>query len=136
MPGHRGKLGRKAEAALAALLSQPTIAKAAAEVGVAERTLRLWMKAPAFLAAYRQARRQLVEHALGELQAAAGEAVAVLKRNLRAARSADQIRAALGLLRHVLQVEELVSLTERLEELERRAAEWGPRPGLNGRHPA
>jgi hypothetical protein len=134
MPGHHGKCGQKLEAALAALLQSATIAEAARKVHVSERTLRLWLKAPAFLAAYRAARRQLVEHAQGELQAAAGEAVAVLKRNLKAGRSADQIRAASVLLRHVLQVEELVVLTERVEELERRAAGWDSHAGVNGRH--
>jgi hypothetical protein len=128
-----GKRGHKIEAAVAALLAQPTIADAARSVGLGERTLRLWMRTDAFQALYRAARRQLVQHALGELQAAAGEAVGVLVRNTKAGRPADQIRAAATILRHVLQAEQLQELAERIEALERQAAGWDPQPGANGR---
>src|SRR5262249_41529081 len=71
-------LTSKQEAGIAALLSQPTHVAAAAQVGVSESTLYRWLQVPAFRAAYRQARRELVEAAIGRVQAAAGQAVEAL----------------------------------------------------------
>ena len=50
--GHGEKLTRKQEQAVAALLEQPTVLRAATVAGVSERTLRLWLKDPGFKAAY------------------------------------------------------------------------------------
>ena len=55
MSGHGEKLTRKQDAAIGALLSQPTISAAAQSVGLGEATLRRWLKDPGFLAAYRSA---------------------------------------------------------------------------------
>jgi hypothetical protein len=41
--------------------------KAAEAAGVSDRTLRTWLGKPAFVAAYREARRQVVEHAVARL---------------------------------------------------------------------
>ena len=49
------------EAAIAALLTQPSIAKAAEAAGVPERTLYRWLKDDKFRAAYRAVRDQLIE---------------------------------------------------------------------------
>ena len=54
--GHGEKLTRKQEQAVSFLLTAPTIGKAAALAGVSARTLRNWMKLPAFAEACRQAR--------------------------------------------------------------------------------
>ena len=61
MAGHGSKLPRKFEQALAALLSESSVARAAAKVGVSEKTLRNWLKQPDFVAAYRDAQKDLVE---------------------------------------------------------------------------
>jgi hypothetical protein len=94
----RSKLRRKTEAAVAALLTEPTHAAAAARAGVAESTLHRWLRRPEFQAAYRAARERVVDEAVGQLQRAAGEAVATLRANLAGPRPADQIRAAVAIL--------------------------------------
>lgn len=55
--GHGTKIGRKQEDAIAALLTQPTLAEAARQTGVGEKTLRRWQQDPSFQSAYREARR-------------------------------------------------------------------------------
>ena len=77
----RTKLNRKQEALIAALLTEPTHASAATRAGVSEATLHRWLHLPEFQAAYRQARRQLVETAIGRLQQASGKAVDALERD-------------------------------------------------------
>jgi hypothetical protein len=118
-PGHGEKKTRKQDLAVAALLSEPTVAAAATRAGVGERTLRGWLRQPAFQALYQDARRQVLEGAVGRLQQAAGEAVETLRRNLTAGRSADQVRAAGLILQHALGTAELLDMAERLEALER-----------------
>jgi hypothetical protein len=86
---------------IAALLTEPNYAAAAAKAGVGETTLYRWMHLPEFRAAYRQARRELVEGAIGRVQAATGQAVEILldvARNSR--RDGDRVRAANSLLDH------------------------------------
>jgi hypothetical protein len=103
--------------ALAALLSTPTLADAARVAGISERTLRYWLKRPKFLAAYRRARRQLVEAAVARLQQIAWEAAEALRRNLTCGQPSNEIRAALGVLEQAAKGIELVDLAEQVEEL-------------------
>jgi hypothetical protein len=94
-------LTAKQEAGIAALLSQPTHAAAAAVAGVSESTLYRWLQLPAFRAAYRQARRELVESAVGRVQAAAGQAVETLVNVAhKGRRDGDRVRAAVAILDH------------------------------------
>jgi hypothetical protein len=76
--GHGQKLTGKHEALIAALLNERTHAAAAAKAGVSEATLPRWLRLPAFRAGYLQARRELVEGAVGRIQAATGQAVDTL----------------------------------------------------------
>jgi hypothetical protein len=128
MAGHGERRSRKQEQAVAALLSEPTITAAAARAGVSEVTLSRWLKEPSFVAAYRAARRGLVEQALARLQGAAGEAVDTLKANLRAEKAADQNRAAVAILEQCLRYSEAADLAAEIEDL-RRLVEGG---GGNG----
>ena len=101
MKGHGQKLTRKQEALIAALLTEPTHAAAAAKAGVGEATLHRWLHLPAFRAAYRQARRELVEGAVGRIQAATGQAVDTLLAVAKdGAKDGDRVRAAVALLDH------------------------------------
>jgi hypothetical protein len=75
-PEHGGKRPRREDAALAALLAEPTIEAAAATAGISKSTLLRWLAEPDFRTRYRDARRQVVEHAVSGLQQATGEAVA------------------------------------------------------------
>jgi hypothetical protein len=76
--GHGSKRSQQEEAAIVALLSEPTIAEAAGKAGIGERTLLRWLADPSFKTRYRDARRQVVEHAVSGLQQAASKAVLVL----------------------------------------------------------
>jgi hypothetical protein len=115
----RSKLTRKQEALIAALLTEPTHAAAAAKAGVSEATLHRWLHLLEFQAAYRLARRGIVETAVGRLQQSASKAVEALERNLACGHPGSEIRAALGIISHAVQAVELLDLVERLEELER-----------------
>jgi hypothetical protein len=121
--GHGEKLGRKKEAAIAALLTCPTIVKAAEKVGVAERTLRDWMAQPAFARAYRRARAQVVEHAVGVLQQTTGEAVATLYEALGCDSPGARIKAAGVLLTQALEAVKTSEVLQRLDEIEARMGE-------------
>src|SRR5262249_20380447 len=60
-----------------------------------------WLNLPAFRTAYRQARRQLVEGAVGRIQAATGQAVDTLLAIAKdGAKDGDRVRAAVALLEH------------------------------------
>lgn len=123
MRGHGEKLTRKQEAVIAALLSQRTHAEAAVKAGVSEATLQRWLLLPPFKAAYRDARRQVFETALGGLQQAIGEAVDALRRSLKAKQLAQRIRAALGILQHGINAAGTLDLGDQLAELKQQLEE-------------
>ncbi|HYT93653.1 MAG TPA: hypothetical protein VEL76_33350 [Gemmataceae bacterium] len=101
--GHGEKLSTKQEAVIAALLSEPTHAAAAAKAGISAATLQRWLRLPAFHSAYRRARRELVAGAIGRLQAATGLAVDTLLAVAKdGKRDGDRVRAAIALLDHAL----------------------------------
>ena len=101
LKGHGQKFTRKHEAVIAALLTEPTHADAAAKAGVSESTLYRWLRMPAFRAVYHQARRELVEAANGRMQASTGEAAEALVHVIRhGRRDGDRIRAANAVLNH------------------------------------
>jgi hypothetical protein len=138
--GHGCKLSRKCEAAVAALLSAPTVKAAAKQVGVTQQALQKWLKIPAFAAMVRDARDQAFQHALGRLQAESSRAVDVLARVLRK-RTADdktKVRAALGLLAVAFKGVELHELIDRLAAVEQelacaRASKNHATDGVNGK---
>jgi hypothetical protein len=123
--GHGDKLSRKQEEAVAALLQHPTLRRAAAAAGVDEKTLRKWLKLPAFLIAYRAARRQVVEAAIGHLQRATAAAVKALRRNLTCGHPGTEVRAALGIAQLAILGLDKMDFEERLSALEKRAADQG-----------
>jgi hypothetical protein len=97
------RLPGKQARAIVALLAHPTIEAAAANIKVGESTLRRWLHLPAFRAAYRRARREVVENAIGRIQASTGQAVYTLLSIARdGAKDADRVRAARALLDHAL----------------------------------
>jgi len=116
-------LTKKQEAAIAALLSTSVMKDAAAQVGISDVTLWRWLQLPEFEAAYRAARRQVVERAITELQAAASVAVETLKRNLHCEQPNVEIRAAQIVLEQAVKGVELIDLQERVERLETLLAE-------------
>jgi hypothetical protein len=120
MSGSRDSLTSRQQAAIAALLTERTHAQAATKAKVAEQTLRRWLtKDQNFVAAYRAARRTVMDGVIGNLQQSASKAVDTLERNLTCGRPGDEIRAALGVLDHASRGLEVGDLLERVEELER-----------------
>lgn len=117
-PGHGAKIGRKAEALVAALLTEPTQEAAALKAGVSDRTARKWMRRPEFVSAYRAARRRLVELAIGKIQRATAEAAETLTASLKAPRASSRIRAADLILTRAERGMEMLDLAERVEALE------------------
>jgi hypothetical protein len=113
-------LARKKEKAIAALLATGTIGQAAQQAGVCEKTLRNWLAQADFAAAFRAARRQVVEQALGILQQASIQAVAALVRNLNCGRHAVEVSAANHLLERSMAAVEEFDLLSRIEALEER----------------
>lgn len=120
MPGHGEKLSRKQTLVIAALLSAPTLEAAASQTDVDERTIRRWMKLPAFAREYRDARRLVVEQAIAGLQRACGAAVAALVSVIEddGAKNSDRIRAATTILEQAFRGIELLDLDSRLAALE------------------
>jgi hypothetical protein len=97
--GHGEKLARKQEQAVASLLQHATVRAAAAAVPINERTLREWMRHADFAAAYHRARREVLDGAVGRMQAAAGTAVDTLLAVARdGGKDADRVRASIALL--------------------------------------
>lgn len=122
------ELTAKAEKALRAILSSPTLAEAAKAAGCSERAIYLWKKEPTFSAALAEARRELLAHAVTRLAALAGEAAEALQRNLTCGRPAAEIRSAVAVLEQARAGVELLDLAARLEALEARLVQQDPRP--------
>jgi hypothetical protein len=116
----RTKITRKGDLLIAALLTEPTQAAAAAKAGVSEATAQRWLRDPAFLAAYRKARRSVVEAAVGRLQQATAEAVEVLRRNMTCGSPAVEVRAAALVVEKAMSGVQLIELVTLLEDMERK----------------
>lgn len=110
----------KQELAVAALLNEPTVARAAVAVGVNDRTLYRWLEEPAFRRAYRSARREAFGHAVSLAQRYAPLAVQTLTRICadEKAAAATRVAAAVALLKVTRESIELDDLAERVEALE------------------
>jgi hypothetical protein len=115
-----GKLGRKQEAAIVALVSNRSIEEAARSCNTPVRTLYRWLKDPDFAAAYRDARNAAYGQSIARLFHLSSPAVSVLGKIMLdpTTSPAAKIRAADCILTHggKAQVEDLVA---RVAELER-----------------
>jgi phage terminase small subunit len=115
-----GKLTRKQEALISALLTAPSLAAAAQQAGLSEVTAWRWLKEPTFQAAYRAARRAVVQHAITQMQQATGEAVETLRavmQNAEAPASA-KVSAAKTILDTAVKAVEIEDLEARITALE------------------
>jgi hypothetical protein len=115
------KLGTKHHKAVSALLSEPSIRKAAESAGVPERTLYAWLKEPAFDAAYRAARRDSVQQATARLQYATSAAVSVLCQLMvkETVHASIRLSAAKTILELSIKAIEIDDLAARLAALEK-----------------
>jgi hypothetical protein len=75
---HCGKERKRAQA-IVALLSAPTVAEAAARVGIGYRTLKTWRTQPEFITEYRRVMQELLDATTGRLRRAMAGAVDVLE---------------------------------------------------------
>jgi DNA-binding transcriptional MerR regulator len=120
MIGHGEKLSRKQDQALTALVTCPSITEAAAQCELAEVTLRRWLKQDGFQAAYREARRAVVQHAIVQVQQATGEAVETLRSVMQDNESpaSARVSAAKTILETAVKAIELEDLEQRIMALE------------------
>ena len=119
------KRARKKEQAIAALLVQPIIAKAAKQGGVGERTLLRWLKRDDFQAALRIAQRKVLSQAIAQLQQATSESVETFRSVMmdEDAPASARVAAARIVLDFAIKGVDREDLEERLTALEKRFAE-------------
>lgn len=123
--GHGAKLPRRQEAALAALLREPSIEKAASAAHVADSTLRRRLELPDFRRRYAEARQQVLDAAVFDLQRGCGTAVGALIEIVKNPGQPPAVRvsAARAILDASLRGTELMQLADRVAALEEAFAE-------------
>jgi hypothetical protein len=110
--------------AVSALLSEPSVRKAAEVAGVKERTVYHWLKTPAFADEYRSARREATQQAIARLQQYSGHAAATLVALMASGNpAAVRLAAASKVLDLAIKSVELEDLSARLEALEKAHAQ-------------
>jgi len=120
--GHGEKLSRRAEAAIAGLLSYPTISEAAQSAGISKTTLWRWLQRDDFRQRLKTAQETVFETALNTLQGSITDAVNCLHRNLTCKSASVQVQAARSLVEYALKTHELLDLRARVADLETRLA--------------
>src|SRR5262245_61430787 len=92
-------IGSDQERAILALVSEPTVRKAAEAAGIREPTMYRWMKEPEFAKAYREARRESFRHAIAMTQRYAPAAIQTLMKVMQDPQAAHSAKvSAAGLL--------------------------------------
>jgi len=127
MKENTGKMERKQEIAITALLTAPTIQEAAKISGVGEVTLWRWLQIPEFEKAYKEAKKLAVSQAIARLQQITGEAVETLRRIMNDSESPASVRvaAAKTIIEQAIKSVELEDLVQRVDELEKIVEEKG-----------
>lgn len=120
MQDSKGKLNRKQEIAVLALMTEPTLKEAASKVGVSETTIYRWMQLDEFKTMFRNAKRQAVGQATARLQQSSTLAVETLNEIMANKKASPMARvtAAKTVLEFAYKAYELDDLSERLESLE------------------
>jgi hypothetical protein len=119
------ELTLKKEKAILALLSSRTVEEAAGVAGVDARTLHRWLKEPAFLVSFREAKRAAFSQAIARLHQMTSAAVTTLGKVMvdPTTPASTKVRAADTILNHTKKAVELEDVEARLAELERAAEE-------------
>lgn len=114
------RLPKKQQSAIVALISHRTIEEASKAAGVGRTIIFRWLQNDDFQAAYRQARAEVVRHAIAQAQSACSEAVTVLKEIMISAESpaSTRVSAAKAVLETSLKAVELEDIISRIEKLE------------------
>ena len=115
---------KKADAALAALMNEPSVSEAARAAGVSPRTVTRWLGRDDFSAALRRLREQAIRQAVNRLTRACGAAVSTLV-HLTAHGESESVRAraAVAILEHTWRGQEQLDVSDRLTALEERSRE-------------
>jgi hypothetical protein len=108
------------ERAIVALLKCRTVAQAATEAAIGERTLSRWLAESGFQQEYREAQRRLLEHAINTLHHHAGDFadVIVLAAKDKSVPMAIRLGAASKGLDVLLKVHEHADLEYKMGEIE------------------
>ena len=125
MVGHGQKLGRKKEAAIAALLTHRNVDEAAQAAGLGTTTLWRWLKLPEFQAEYRKARRDAFSQAVARLQQGTSAAATTLLKTMidPGTPASVKVRAAEAIFNHAAKAIEIEDIEARVVALERAAEE-------------
>ena len=123
MVGHGQKLGRKQEAAVAALLTHRNVDEAAQAAGVGATTLWRWLKLPEFQAEYRKARRDAFSQAVARLQQGTSAAATTLLKTIiePGTPPSVRVRAAEAIFNHAAKAIEIEDVEARVAALEQAA---------------
>ena len=110
------------EAAVTALITNPTIKGAASECGIAEKTLHAWLKEEDFASRVREAQEEVTRQAIGRILLSIGRSIETLEEIMQDAtnNASPRVAAARTLLDYAFKVYELQTVQQRLEALERR----------------
>ncbi len=122
MKEKKGKLNRKREQALLALIEKPTVKEAAKHVGIGECTLYRWLKEDTFQQDYRKIKQDIVGHAITQLQGAAKHAVDALVEIVKDKEKPSSVRvmSARSILDFSAQGVERENIEEKILYLEKR----------------
>jgi hypothetical protein len=136
MAGFKGKLTRRQEEAIAALLSTRGVDEAAKACNTPVRTLYRWLSEPEFDAAYRAARRKAFGQCTARLQHAASAAATTLVKVLLDAGTpaSTRVRAAECIISHASKAMEIEDVEARVTALEQ-GAELSKQNRHSGNHP-
>ena len=109
------------QAAVTALIANPTIKAAAASCGIAEKTLHAWLKEPEFSRQVREAQQEITRATMGRVLSSVGLAIDTLAGIMADPEqpAGPRVTAARALLDHSLRVYELEAVQKRIEEIER-----------------
>jgi DNA-binding MurR/RpiR family transcriptional regulator len=118
--GSEGKLNRKQEVAVMALLTEQTLRDAAKKAGVSEATLYRWQQLEGFKSMFRDAKRQAVGQATARLQQSSTLAIETLNEVMqnKKAPAMARVTAAKTVLEFSYKAYEIEELQERVERLE------------------
>lgn len=113
-------LTAKQERALVALLNCGTIKEASEECRVNETTLWRWLQLEEFQVRYRAARRQVVEHAIAQMQQDCSAAAKTLRTvaDDASAPASSRVAAARAIIENAIKGVELGDLEDRIKRLE------------------
>jgi uncharacterized protein (UPF0147 family) len=114
------KLAPKRMKAIVALLNHDTVRDASQAVGIGETTLYRWLQDSAFQEAYREAKFEVVQQTLSQLQKASGEAARVLQEimNDNKVSAYTRVAAARIILETSIKAVEIDTLEARITKLE------------------